>query len=187
MNKHLEPIFRKVLPALDEADIDYWVYGGVAIAGIEGDFYRYNEDVDIFIFDNDYQRTLEVIENLNYNWSKVKHAKLLNGIRPKEEYFVKDQKEDIFSVIPVYKINDNKIKFVYSKDLVPVNPLTREKRIIGSYTFFTPGSEFIKEQFIHKIKGKIFKQAELSENEEKDAEVLFGPDYLKTITALVHS
>lgn len=182
MNEHLKPIFQIVLPALEKAGIDYWVYGGVAIASTKGEFYRPNDDIDIFVFDNDYQRTLKEIEKLNYDWIRIEVAEPLKG-RPKNNYFIeiKGEEKEIFSVIPVYKVNNDKVKFIYKIELIPQVLLIREKRAIGDYIFFTPSTEFIKEQFIHKIKGKIIKETELSEKEQKDAGVLFGPDYSRIV------
>lgn len=182
MNGHLELVFKKILSALEKSGIEYWVYGGVAIAGVKGIFYRHNDDVDIFVLDEDYQQILRVIEGLNFNWIKPKPRKALKDIRPKTDYFISGQEKEVFSVIPIYKIDNNKVKFVYKVDLIPVSPLTREKKIIHDYIFYTPSPEFIKEQFIHKIKGKLIKEIELSENEQKDAEVLFGPNYFQIIT-----
>ena|ERR1700741_1910188 len=45
MNEHLAPIFSVVLPELHRSGSKYWVYGGVAIAGIKGNFLRPNPDV----------------------------------------------------------------------------------------------------------------------------------------------
>jgi hypothetical protein len=39
MNEHLEPVFIVLLPGLEKAGIDYWVFAGVAIAGLQGEFF----------------------------------------------------------------------------------------------------------------------------------------------------
>src|SRR3989339_726482 len=40
MNEHLEPIFRIFLTGLEESEIDYWVYGGIAVAALVGRFIK---------------------------------------------------------------------------------------------------------------------------------------------------
>ncbi len=64
MNEHLRPIFTVVLPAIESASIKYWVYGGVAIASVAGDFFRHNDDVDIFFMDEDFDSIKTAIEML---------------------------------------------------------------------------------------------------------------------------
>ncbi len=62
MNEHLAPIFRVVLPELDRSGSKYWVYGGVAIAGIEGEFLRPNPDVDLFVMEDNYEKVIEPLQ-----------------------------------------------------------------------------------------------------------------------------
>ena len=43
INEHLGPVFEEVLPAISNAGIKYWVYGGVGVAGINGKYIRENQ------------------------------------------------------------------------------------------------------------------------------------------------
>jgi hypothetical protein len=176
MNDHLNSIFETILPALEKAGISYWVYGGVAIAGIKGEFVRNNnKDVDVFVLNENYVRTIELVENLetSLNWEH-KDARLLKGKRPKREWFLIGNRHDIFSVIPVYKVGD-KVQFVYQTDLTPKSSLTQERRTINEYTFVTPSVEFIKELFMHKINGGNLTK-ERQRKCRMDAEVILTED-----------
>lgn len=178
MNEHLKPVFQFVLTAIEVAGIPYWVYGGVATAAIAGRFIRPSPDVDIFVLNDDYERTIEVVGRLEegLNWKRKRSAGLLREKRPKQEWCIPNhEKDDIFSLIPVYKVG-NKIQFVYTpRDLIPDSALTQERRTINGFSFVTPSVEFIRELFIHKLRsGRLSK--ERIEKCRKDAEVLF-PEY----------
>ncbi|SRR6266545_4722705 len=153
MNEHLNPIFETILPAIEKARIPYWVYGGIAIAGIKGQFIRPSKDVDVFVVNEDYERTIELVTALErgLDWEHG-DARLLKGKRPKRSWFVVGNRHDIFSVIPVYRVGD-RVQFIYQTDLIPKNSLTQERRIINGYAFVTPNAEFIKELFLHKVDG----------------------------------
>jgi hypothetical protein len=180
LNEHLNLIFEKVIPALSE--IDYWVYGGIAIAGFKNDFFRENNDMDIFVYEKDYLLTTSVIRELDVGLtSEETLLKGSAGIRPKMEFFIKNRKKDVLSIIPVYELGDDKVKFIYKSEFKPKSILTKIMRTIGNYKFITPSDEFIREQFIRKIGGKLAKHKELSGSEKKDARTLFGDDYLKLL------
>ena len=81
MNEHLRQIFEAIIPAIENADIAYWVYGGIAIAGLNGAYLRENPDVDIFVMSNDYELLMSKIDSgklLKDRREKLKHdAKVL--------------------------------------------------------------------------------------------------------------
>jgi len=52
MNDHLLPIFNVIFPKLYEENILFWVFGGIAIAGIKEEFLRKNNDIDTFVLEN---------------------------------------------------------------------------------------------------------------------------------------
>lgn len=80
MNDHLEPVFKILLPALEDAGIDYWIYGGIGIADITGGFIRNNRDVDIFVRETDYSQAKIILEGICNKHSNVllKSCNLLN-------------------------------------------------------------------------------------------------------------
>jgi hypothetical protein len=63
MNKHLQPVFDDLLPVLEGAGIEYWVYGGVGRAGVVGRFIRPNGDVDIFVKEIDFRPATSLLED----------------------------------------------------------------------------------------------------------------------------
>ncbi|HCU48006.1 TPA: hypothetical protein DIC39_03035 [Patescibacteria group bacterium] len=169
MNVHLNPVFEVILPAIEKEKISYWVYGGVAIAAIKGNFIRENTDVDIFVYDEDYIKVINLVEIIggNLGWT-YKDRQPLKGVRHKREFFPDHEKHDIFSVIPVYKFN-GKIKFVYDKDIILENILTQEKRTIENHSFFTPSAAFLRELFICSWEGK-----KLSKERQQDAKIILA-------------
>ena len=64
MNEHLSPIFKIILPAIEKAEIVYGVFGGIGITAYAGEFFRENEDVDIFVLEESYGRTIDIVEKL---------------------------------------------------------------------------------------------------------------------------
>jgi len=172
MNEHLEPVFKILLPALEEAGIDCWVYGGVGVAAFAGKFIRKNKDVDIFVKETDFGKTKLLLDNLcNKNNYNLKSSISKETGRPKIE-------DKIFSVIPVYQ-KVNKVIFKYNKNKLdklgnqeyPDKILERVERNILNYRFFTPQNKFIKEMFINHIKARPDKNKR--DNFKKDARAIF--------------
>jgi hypothetical protein len=155
MNEHLKPVFEVVIPAIKNAGIPYWVYGGVAIAGINETYLRVHPDVDVFVMDDDYDKTTDLVTRLEkeLNWDHA-DARRQRG-RPKREWYVigKLPRRDIFSVVAVYR-NGERIRFVFRHDLVPDSILTSEARRINGYSFVSPSIELIKELLIDKSNEK---------------------------------
>ncbi len=181
MNEHLRQIFEAIIPAIENADIAYWVYGGVAIAGINGAYLRENPDVDIFVMSNDYDETIELVTRFEkeLNWKHC-DAKPQRG-RRKREWRMVGERKDIFSVIEVYPVGEN-VRFIFGTDFIPQNPLTAVRRRIGDYSFITPSSELIKELLVSKIdSGKLLKDRR--EKLKHDARVLMSDDEYRALCA----
>jgi hypothetical protein len=184
MNEHLNSIFELILPDIEKAKIKYWVYGGISVAGIKKEFIRKNDDVDIFVLNESYCKTLDVIEDtrINLGWRKEDSV---HNKRSKGSYFSPGIKNDIFSVIPVYRENV-KIKFVSSTNSIyfPEDFLDSIRRSVGTYNFFTPKNEYIKDLFIFNLKhlfnnykdgkNKLQRRKDLRDKYIVDAQVILG-------------
>jgi|GEM_PF-1243426 len=149
MNEHLAPIFSVILPELHRSGSKYWVYGGVAIAGIKGKFLRPNPDVDLFVMEDDYEDIIETISGLEskLGWRhEDKDAKKRN----KRDWFAPNQNEDVLSVVPTFPAGD-RIRFVFGHgSYTSQNVLTSEIRTTASFSFVTPSTALIKELFLRK-------------------------------------
>lgn len=161
MNKHLEPVFKIMLPELEKNEIDYWVYGGVSVAAYVGRFIRRNPDVDVFVKDNDFERVKLILEDLcNKN-----NFKLINSPPPKDnrrsKLDIKIDKKRL-SVISVY-LKNNVVVFEYPEgDQIYFNQiLNKIKRNISGFRFFTPQNEYIKELFKNHIIARPDKRSRL--------------------------
>lgn len=160
MNKHLEPVFKIILPELEKSKIDYWVYGGVSVAAYVGRFIRQNPDADVFVKDNDFERVKLILEDLcNKNNFNLKLSTSKETGRPKIEITDSDE---ILSVIPVYHEN-NVVLFRYEKkyggdEKYSNQILEKVERNIADYRFFTPQNEYIKELFINHIIARLNKR-----------------------------
>lgn len=143
MNEHLRQIFEVIIPAIENADIAYWVYGGVAIAGINGAYLRETPDVDIFVMTNDYDKTIRLVTCFEkaLNWEHC-DAKPQGG-RRKRAWHIVGERKDIFSVIEVYPVGE-RVRFVFGTDFIPQSPLTAVSHRIGDYLFITPSNESSK-------------------------------------------
>src|SRR5829696_1843077 len=111
MNEHLKCVFEIVLPAVEQAGIRYWVYGGVAVAGIKGKFMRPNPDVDLFVMEHDYEKIVEIISEFEsaFGWRPKDDD---SEKRKKRDWFPSGRDEDILSVVPVFSDGDQ-IRFVF--------------------------------------------------------------------------
>ena len=174
MNEHLRQVFDVVIPSIENVGIAYWVYGGVAIAGINGAYLRENPDVDILVMSNDYDETIELVTRFEKEL-KWEHcvAKPQRG-RRKRQWRMVGERKDIFAVIEVYPVGEN-VRFIFGTDFIPQNPLTAVRRRIGDYSFITPSNEFIKELLMSKVdSGKL-----LTDRRKKlkvDARVIMSQD-----------
>ena|SRR3989442_4969283 len=156
MNEHLSEVFEVIIPAIEHARIAYWVYGGVAMAGINGAYLRHNPDVDIFVMNDDYNKTLEVVSHFEkeLNWG---YCDTEQRGRRKREWRIFGESKDILAVIEVFPAGDS-VRFNFGTDFIPKSLLTAVRRRIGEYSFITPSNEFIKELLMSKVdSGKLHK------------------------------
>ncbi len=173
MNKHLEPVFEVLLPGLEKAEVEYWVYGGVSIAAFAGRFIRENKDVDIFVKEADFENTKSVLDDLcNRYGFKPKPCKPLRNQRPKLEVI---DKSEILSVVPVY-LKERVVEFRFKNGTAeyPYPILERVERHISSYHFFTPPDEYVKTLFIKYL--TLRPNVKNRRNTRKDAETILTPD-----------
>jgi len=153
MNEHLEPVFNIIIPRITSANIRYWVHGGLGYAGMHGQFYRINPDVDLFVLDTDFENLENILENLcQENSWKICKTFIKSG-RPKIELFIKGKER--LSVIPVHK-KENSVEFTFgegSKEY-PLEILISVERHLGEYRFQTPQDSFLKILFIDYLESK---------------------------------
>ena len=177
MNEHLEPIFKILLPELERAGIDYWVYGGVSVAAYAGKFIRLNKDVDIFVKNNDFGKVKLILEDLcnKNNFALFNHLPPKNSFRPKLD--IKIENEERLSVIPVY-LKDDKVEFKYKdgNQLYSNKILNKIERNISGFRFFTPPNEYIKKLFSNHIIARSDKKSRLKI--KKDAKAIFSLEEL---------
>lgn len=178
MNKHLELVFKILLPELEKNKIDYWVYGGISIAAFVGEFIRENRDVDVFIKDSDFEKAGSILQDLcrqnDFKLSRIENR------RPKIEIKINDGGK--FSMIPIYQKN-NIVTFLYESNYggdeeYPIQILEKVERNIDGYKFFTPQDEFIKDKLINHIIARSDKKKR--DYFKKDAkEILTDEEYKK--------
>jgi len=63
INEHLGPVFEEVLLAISNVGIKYWVFGGVAVAGINGKYIRENQDIDIYVQEEDFWKLEPILKD----------------------------------------------------------------------------------------------------------------------------
>lgn len=181
MNDHLRIIFETILPSLENTGINYWVYGGVAIAGLKGEWLRPNDDVDVFVFEKDFEKISRILSDLakQHSWKFYIDEKIVPS-RPKCELFFKDGENDFLSVVPVFE-TEKGIKFLLPHNIEKIFPkdiLERESRTVGEFNFFTPKREVIKELFACLLKD-LGKNLVKFEKYKKDAEFLLNQEEYK--------
>ncbi len=158
MNSHLEPVFKILLPSLEDAGLDYWVYGGVGIAVVAGKFIRNNRDVDIFVKEKDYGQAMIILDgvcNNQDNFCAIPRNTLNKGnyLRPKLD--IKINKKEIFSMVPIFlKSATATLVFGNGPQAFSLDILKIVKRSLSGYTFFTPTDQSIKEIFIKSLDSK---------------------------------
>jgi hypothetical protein len=145
VNDHLKVVFEEMLPALHYAGLKYWVYGGVAVAGVKGQFLRENRDVDIYVRNSlDFDKARTVLRqqcHAHPSWKPFDPPPLSNG-RPKFEVKV-DGKERL-SIVPVY-VTERGVEFRAKKTiLLPPEALVQESKTIAGYRFPSPSLKVIK-------------------------------------------
>ncbi len=143
LNHHLADIFSEVLPALTNAGIKYFVFGGIGAAGMVGKFIRENQDVDVYVDEKDFSRVEPILKQLceeHGDWDGdiwVMTYSMMKGTkRPKFQLTIKGVER--FSVVPVYEVADG-VEFRVIETLkLSKDALMQELRTVGSYQFFSP-------------------------------------------------
>lgn len=172
-NAHLESVFQILLVELEKAGVDYWAFGGISIAAYAGKFIRHNKDVDIFVKETDFQRTIPILKNIcvSNGFELIPHTPQEG--RPKID--IKINGKELLSVIPAY-LKDNSVMFKFGKvtDKHAPQILEKVKRNIDGNKFYTSSNKYIKQFFLNHLaarKDKI-KRPEI----KTDIEVVFTPD-----------
>jgi len=178
MNEHLKIVFNQILPTITDSGILYWVYGGVGYATFAGEFYRGNKDVDLFVLEEDFESVQKIIEDFSaLNNGKVCISFLPSG-RPKIDVFINGK--ETLSVMPVYKTDTGIVfKSHEGEKTYPLEVLAQEKRILGTYEFFTPKDEFIKSLFIDYLESKKGKYPDKKKRVEDAKRLLTAEEFKK--------
>lgn len=179
MNRHLDPVFNILLPGLDKVGISYWVYGGISVAALAGQFIRKNEDVDIFIKEVDYLNANSVLEKLcAENGFRFDQCKPLPNGRPKLNIVINNKER--LSIVPVYmKGAGVKFKFDGNSEEYPNLILEKVHRNISGYRFITPPDKCIKTLFKNYLASRSDKKNK--PKLRKDAETILSPEELAEI------
>ena len=168
-----------MLPALHAASLRYWVYGGVGVAGVVGEFFRHNDDVDIYVFEPDFAAARDAVLTVCRSRSDselVDRAPLPNG-RPKFEVLSAGGKKDVLSVVPLYQIAEG-IEYRGAKTPFTVpDALVEQQRQIGNYRFVSPPPQAIKRILMNFLEER---EPASWRKRRQDAERLF-PDELAGI------
>lgn len=184
MNKHLEPVFKIILPELEKSGIDYWAYGGVSVAAYVGRFIRQNPDVDVFVKDNDFERVKLILEDLcnKNNFKLIYSPPSKDSHRSKLDIKI-DKKR--LSVISIY-LKNNVVVFEYPEgnQIYSDQILNKIKRNISGFRFFTPQNEYIKELFKNHI---IARPGKRSRSRYKiDAKAMLNSEELAKLDWIIH-
>jgi hypothetical protein len=173
MNRHLKPVFEVLLRGIEDAEIQYWVYGGIAIAAVAGKFIRKNKDVDIFVKESAFENVRPVLHGL-CDRNSFKLIRRTRRLRPKLEVEI-DERERL-SVVPVY-LQDDGVEFRFPRGLKEKHPsqiLERVERDISGYRFFTPPNDCIRNLFRNYLASRSDKQNKSAVR--IDAKAILPPD-----------
>lgn len=149
INEHLEPVFKEVLPAISNAGIKYWVFGGVGVAGINGKYVRENQDIDIYVQEEDFWKLEPMLKDLvekhgawdGDNWT-LNYSMLKRHKRPKFALNIK--KVERFEVIPVYRIPGGIEVRVTDPTILSEDALIQEEKYLDGQPFFTAPENVVK-------------------------------------------
>lgn len=152
MKNEVRLIFEKVISVIQASDIKYWIYGGIANAAMVGGCYRDNPDVDVFVLEDSFKETEEILEKLclENGWRICKT--FLND-RPKIEIFISGK--EVFSLIPVYLKKDH-VELIFREGLkeYPLDLLEQKERCLDGYNFFTINDKFLRQLFLEYLDSK---------------------------------
>lgn len=152
-NDHLKPVFEIILPALEQEYVGYWVYGGVSIAAHNGNFFRVNSDVDIFVLDTEFENAKIVLNEISKKNNFI--LKIMNNISSRSKLDMRIAGKERLSVIPVFK-KDAGILFKYDDgdQVYSGEIMTKVEQNISGFRFYTPTNNVIKEMFINHLKAR---------------------------------
>jgi hypothetical protein len=171
LNDHLNPVFGFLLPALERAGIDYWVFGGVAVAGCIGQFIRFNKDVDVMVKRDDYEtaeRILRAISN-DMGFALRVLEPTQPGRRGKFEIYIDGQER--MSVMPILVDDDGVIlQFGRKQHRYPREAFEKTPALVQGAEFFTPTRNGIRLIFHDHLRSRSDKKTRPSIVE--DARVL---------------
>ncbi len=161
MNEHLEPVFKIFLSGLEESGIDYWVYGGIAVAALAGRFIRKNgnRDVDIFVKEAYMDNARSILESRCYDqdftWNECQPLEKDGFLRRKLEVRKNQSRREILSIVSVF-LGTNEAALVFGNGVkkYPLDILERVKREISGNVFYTPSDSYIRKIFKDTIRGK---------------------------------
>ena len=152
LNEHLEVIFNEVLPALTDAGIKYYVFGGIGMAGIVGRFLRENKDIDVYVLENDFDKAEIVLRQLvekHGDWDAdtwvLSYSMMKKTRRPKLEISIKGTER--FSVVPVYKVDDSVEFRVIETFKLSDEALTQELKTVDGFKFYSPPNDVLLDMF----------------------------------------
>ncbi len=149
INEHLGPVFEEVLPAISNAGIKYWVYGGVAVAGVHGKYIRENQDIDIYVQEEDFWKLEPILKDLvekhgdwdGDRWS-LTYSMLKRHKRPKFALNIK--KVQRFEVVPVYRTPGG-IEFRTSDPtILSEDAFIQEEKYLDGQKFFSAPESVVK-------------------------------------------
>lgn len=147
-NEHLAVVFNEILPILTRENIKYWVYGGIGIAGIVKKFFRINQDVDIYVLNNNFAKVGRILKYLckkhggldGDDWA-LRYSITKRTRRPKWDLLVKGN--ELVSAIPVY-VTKKGVEFrVYNPFLLPEGALSQKLKKVGEFKFYSPSADVI--------------------------------------------
>lgn len=181
MNEQIKLIFKKVIPVIQANNVKYWIYGGIANAAMVGDYYRNNPDVDIFVLEDNFKKTEEILEKLCLeNGWKISITFLKN--RPKVEIVISGK--ECLSIVPIYIKCDN-VELIFEKQNIeyPLDFLQQIERTLEGYFFYTISDEYLKRLFIVYLDSRregngkmLFTNRSIAEKRLKDARVILSDD-----------
>jgi len=154
MNERLKPVFEIILPALEQAKIEYAIFGGIGVAGMRRNFYRQNDDADVCVLEKDFLAAEKILSSLagRQNWELKKDQKLVPG-RPKFELSFIGEKHGFFSVIPLFETpNGIEFKFYKNNQVFKNDIWNRERQTIGNFNFYRFKNKYVKELCLAHIK-----------------------------------
>jgi hypothetical protein len=156
INEHLVPVFEEVLPAISNAGIKYWVFGGVGVAGINGKYTRENQDVDIYVQEEDFWKLEPILKDLvekhgawdGDNWT-LTYSMLKRHKRPKFALNIK--KVERFEVIPVYRVPGGIELRVTDPTILSADAFIQEEKYLDGQRFFSAPESVIKKLLRERV------------------------------------